>query len=261
MHLASVVAVIAALVAVVGKDSVSTQETDLVEYGADKWSHHGGTRPNVVVTPHTVEEVQRVVRLCAEWGVPLIPYGAGTSLEGHTTAPQGGCVVAQPRSTGQRFLSLPTVAPGAGVTLVMTGMDSVLRVSESDMDVSVQPGISYNTLNETLRERGLFFPVDPGPGASIGGMVATGCSGTNAVRYGTMKQNVLALKVRQWQRCAGTLFRRLRADPHLRRWCCPMAPSSAPRSGLASPPRATTSPPSSWAARARWAWWWRPRCA
>lgn len=86
--------VAAALCAVVGEDSVSTAEEDLREYGEDKWSHHGGTRPNVVVTPHSVEEVQRVVRLCAEWGVPLIPYGAGTSLEGHTTAPQGGCVAA-----------------------------------------------------------------------------------------------------------------------------------------------------------------------
>lgn len=156
---------------IVGKDSVSTEEEDLDEYGRDRWSHHGGTRPNIVVTPHTIDQVQRVVRLCSDHRMPLIPFGSGTSLEGHTTAPEGG------------------------VTLVMTEMHSILRVGEDDMDVTVQPGISYNELNDLLRDRGLFFPVDPGPGASIGGMVATGCSGTNAVRYGTMKQNVLNLKV------------------------------------------------------------------
>jgi D-lactate dehydrogenase (cytochrome) len=101
----------------------------------------------------------------------MIPYGSGTSLEGHTSAPQGG------------------------VFIDVSRMQRIRSLHVSDMDCVVEPGISWNNLNAELKEHGLFYPVDPGPGASIGGMVATSCSGTNAVRYGTMKFNVLNLTV------------------------------------------------------------------
>lgn len=123
-------AVIEALRQIAGVGNVSTDPEELEEYGRDKWSHHSGTRPNVVVRARAVEQVQAVVRLCAAHRMPLIPYGSGTSLEGHTTAPEGG------------------------VVLDLSGMDDVLRVNHEDMDVVVQPGISYNELNARLKSFG-----------------------------------------------------------------------------------------------------------
>ncbi len=125
--------------------------------------------PEAVAFPDSTEEVVRIVRVCAEKRVPIIAFGAGTSLEGHLNAPYGG------------------------IALDFAHMDRVLRVNAEDLDCEVEAGIKRRALNESLRDTGLFFSVDPGADATLGGMAGTRASGTAAVRYGTMRENVLNL--------------------------------------------------------------------
>ena len=127
--------------------------------------------PDAVVFAESTEDVQQVVRVCAEHKVPIIPFGTGTSLEGGVNAPAGG------------------------ISIDLMRMNKVLSVNSEDLDVTLQPGVTREELNVALRDQGLFFPIDPGANASLGGMAATRASGTNAVRYGTMRDNVINLTV------------------------------------------------------------------
>jgi D-lactate dehydrogenase (cytochrome) len=165
----AVESVIAALAAMVGNRLVTSQAVREQHGNTLTWI--GNQPPDAVVFPLTTEEVQQIVRLCATERVPVIAFGTGTSLEGQVNAPYGG------------------------ICLDFRDMNRVFAVHAEDLDCVIQPGITRKQLNEHLRDQGVFFPIDPGADASLGGMAATRASGTNAVRYGTMKDNVLALKV------------------------------------------------------------------
>jgi D-lactate dehydrogenase (cytochrome) len=167
---AAVPALADALVAALAPDRVLSGADVRHRHGSDE-SFHPAAPPDLVAYPLDVEEAARAVRICAEHGAPIVPFGAGTSLEGHVAALRGG------------------------VSVDMTRMDAVLRLSVDDMDVTVQAGVTRRQLDERLRPEGVFFSVDPGADATIGGMVATGASGTTTVRYGAMRENVISLLV------------------------------------------------------------------
>ena len=150
---------------------------DRLQTGQSLREQHGHTTtwienqpPDAVIFARSTQEVSDIVRICADHGAPVVPFGTGTSLEGQVNAPRGG------------------------ISIDLREMDKVLQVNAEDLDCVVQPGVTRTALNSHLRDTGLFFPIDPGADASLGGMAATRASGTNAVRYGTMKDAVLSLE-------------------------------------------------------------------
>ncbi|KAL6559099.1 hypothetical protein OROHE_006468 [Orobanche hederae] len=154
------------------QENMSVDNEERYFHGKPQHSFHRAVNiPDIIVYPMCEEEVSKIVASCNEHKVPVVPYGGATSIEGHTLSPSGG------------------------VCIDMALMKRVKSLNVRDMDVVVEPGIGWMELNEYLEPYGLFFPLDPGPGATIGGMCATRCSGSLAVRYGTMRENVINLKI------------------------------------------------------------------
>ena len=151
-------------------DRLSTGESIREIHGRDE-AYSTPALPDAVAFPESTEEVSKIMKICSQFQVPVVPFGIGTSLEGHVIPINGGISVDTSR------------------------MNKVLEIHESDLDAVVQPGVSRTQLNDELRATGLMFTVDPGADATLGGMAATRASGTNTVRYGTMRENVMALEV------------------------------------------------------------------
>ncbi|TGO80131.1 hypothetical protein BELL_0014g00200 [Botrytis elliptica] len=161
-------------VEIVGKENVSTIDSDLESHSGSEWSSHlrkPSEVPFMVVSPSSTEQVSEIMKICHRRKIPVTAYSGGTSLEGHYAPTRGGICIDFGR------------------------MNKILKLHKDDMDVIVQPAVGWELLNEELAKDNLFFPPDPGPGAMIGGMVGTGCSGTNAYRYGTMREWVMNLTV------------------------------------------------------------------
>ncbi|SMY22831.1 unnamed protein product [Zymoseptoria tritici ST99CH_1A5] len=155
-----------------GEDSVSYDEDVIEHHGHSDWSTaNTPNRPAAVVWPRNTEEVSMIARVCSKHNVPMVAFGAGSSVEGNFSSPH------------------------SGITIDFTHMDKIVAFHPDDMDVVVQPGVNWVNLNNEIKDSGLFLPLDPSPTAMIGGMVSTNCSGTNAMRYGNMKDWVINLTV------------------------------------------------------------------
>ena len=157
---------------IVGEENVSTSNTDRQSHAGSEWSsysHKESDVPFAVIKPGSTEDVSKIMQVCHKRRIPVAAYSGGTSLEGHFASTRGG------------------------VCIDFSRMDQILALHGEDLDVVVQPAVGWELLNEELGDHGFFFPPDPGPGAMIGGMIGTGCSGTNAYRYGTMKDWVLSI--------------------------------------------------------------------
>jgi D-lactate dehydrogenase (cytochrome) len=157
---------------IVGEENVSTNPGELQSHAGSEWSSYSrkeSDMPFCVVRPESTEQVSSIMRVCHQRKIPVTAYSGGTSLEGHFAPTRGG------------------------ICIDFSRMDQILKLHAEDLDVVVQPAVGWEVLNEELAEHNLFFPPDPGPGAQIGGMIGTGCSGTNAYRYGTMKDWVLSI--------------------------------------------------------------------
>jgi len=152
------------------EERLSTTQAMREHHGRDE-SSYDPMLPDAVVFAHSTDEVAAAVTLCSRYEIPIIPYGTGTSLEGHVLALHGG------------------------ITIDVSQMDKVVAIHAEDLTATVQAGVTRKQLNLEIKDSGLFFPIDPGADASLGGMAATRASGTNAVRYGTMRENTLALTV------------------------------------------------------------------
>ncbi|KAJ6043344.1 hypothetical protein N7460_004699 [Penicillium canescens] len=157
---------------ILGEDSVSYDNDDIETHGFSDWASTNSTgRAVAIVYPRSTEDVSKIATICSKHGVPIVAFGAGSSIEGSFSSPHSGIVID------------------------FTYMDKVVATHPDDMDVVVQPGVNWVDLNKSLEAEGLFLPLDPSPTATIGGMVSTNCSGTNAFRYGTMKDWVLNVTV------------------------------------------------------------------
>lgn len=153
---------------------MSTDEDDIEEHGYSEWStSNSSVRPTAVVRPTSTQDVASIVKICSRYRIPMVPYGAGSSVEGNFSSTH------------------------PGVCIDLSLMDKIVEFHPDDLDVTVQAGVNWTQLNESneLKASGLFLPLDPSPTAQIGGMIATNCSGTNAMRYGTMKDYVLSLTI------------------------------------------------------------------
>lgn len=162
------------LVSILGKEHVTSGKFELESHAGSEFSSYSNIRgalPFAIAYPSSTDDVSRIMTVCHAHRIPVTAYSGGTSLEGHFAPTQGGICVDFSR------------------------MDRIVKLHKDDLDVIVQPGVGWEDLNEQLATDGLFFPPDPGPGAKIGGMIGTGCSGTNAYRYGTMRDWVVSLTV------------------------------------------------------------------
>ncbi|KAH8179780.1 FAD binding domain-containing protein [Sarocladium implicatum] len=158
--------------ALLGDDAVSLDQGDLDSHGHSETSFFNpSTRPIAIIRPQSTEHVAFVAKICTKYMVPMVPYAAGSSVEGNSSSPY------------------------SGICIDVSSMDKIIEFHPEDMDVVVQPGVNWVDLNGEIKDTGLFLPLDPSPSAMIGGMISTNCSGTNAMRYGSMKDYVVSLTI------------------------------------------------------------------